>query len=135
MLYVENTKHMSMPHLHLKNLFIIWITQHVRLLTFNMNVFTFFNVYFRLLIFTLFVSRVNLENCCCFAIHVTWNMFTMEISLDMFFSCFQLTMHVFNFSFYRLCCQLFRQLLLNLILVFRYWNTYFCAPETLSDIV
>ena len=31
-----------------------------------------------------------------------------EIHLNTFFPCFQLTMHVFTFSFYPVCCQTFR---------------------------
>ena len=46
--------------LHLKKFIIIIITQHAALLVFCIGVFTLFNIYLRMVTFTLFVDRINL---------------------------------------------------------------------------
>ena len=79
--------------------FIIGITQHITMLTFCISVFTLLDIYLRMIIFTLFVYRINLQHCCCIAIHVVWKILTMKIRLNMPFPRFQLIMDVFVFSF------------------------------------
>ena len=46
--------------LHLKKSIIIIITQHAALLVICIGVFTLFNMHLRMIIFTLFVDRINL---------------------------------------------------------------------------
>ena len=71
---------------------IIWITQHVTLMTIFIRLFTLFNIYLRFQGFTSLVYLVNLKNYCCTAIRAICNIPTMEICLDTFFSRFQITM-------------------------------------------
>ena len=52
-----------------------------------------------MVVFTLFAYRVNLKHCYCIAIHAIWNNLTMDIHLNVFFPCFQLTMHLFTSFF------------------------------------
>ena len=84
------------------------ITQHATLLLFCIGVFTLFNIHLRMIIFALFVDRINLSHCCCTAIHAVWNILTMKICFYVFFPRFQLTIDVPPFSFYRFCRQFFK---------------------------
>ena len=73
-----------------------------------------------MVVFTLFVYKVNLEHCCCIEMHVIWNVLAMKICPNAFFPRFQLTMpvfaflHVFSFA-YLPCYQLLTKLRLNLV--------------------
>ena len=93
--------------LHLKKSIII-ITQHVTLLFICIGVIALFNIYFRMIIFALFVDKINLQHSRCIAIHVIWNILTMKICLYAFFPSFQLTVDVLAFSFYWFCRQFFK---------------------------
>ena len=85
--------------IHHKISIIIWIFQHASLLTLCISVFTFFNIYLGIGVFTLFLK---LYHCCCISIYfVLWIILTMKIWLYLFFLHFQLTKHLFTFSFYR----------------------------------
>ena len=64
------------------------------LLAFCNSVFTLFNTYLRMVVFTLFVYRVCLKHCCCIAIHVIRNILIMKIPLNVFFPLFQLTTYL-----------------------------------------
>ena len=67
--------------LHLKIYIIIWTTQLATLLSFCIIVFTLFNIYLEMVVFTLFVHRVNLQHCCCITIFVIWSILTLKIRL------------------------------------------------------
>ena len=77
------------------------MAQHVTLLVFCIGVFTLFNMYLRMIIFTFFVDS-------CIAIHIMWNISTMKICLYTFFSRFQLAIDIPAFSFHWFCRQFFK---------------------------
>ena len=87
---------------------IIIITQHTALLVFCINVFSVFNIYLRMITFTLFVYRINLLYSRCIAMYVIMNIFTMKTCPYSFFPRFQLTINTSTLFFYRFCRPFFK---------------------------
>ena len=75
-------------------------------------------IYPGMVVFCLFVYKVNPWHFNGIAIHVIWNILTMKICFEEFIPRVQLTMHVVSISFYRVSCQPLKQLWLSHIQIF-----------------
>ena len=85
---------------------IILLLNMLHFLFFYIAVNTLFNIHLGMIIFTLFIDRVNFQHCCCFTIYIIWRHLNMKICFYVFFPCFQLTTDVT--AFYRFRRQFFK---------------------------
>ena len=115
--------------LYLEKSIIIIILQHAELFIFCIGVFTLF-ICLRMIIFTLFIHRINSEHCRCVAIHSIWNDLIM-----MFSPCFSFATDIL--PFYWFCCQFLCSNNRDSISfpIFLYWVFQASSSETLNDIV